>query len=33
MFTGIILAVGTIAAIEKKSGDVKLTIATGKLPL
>lgn len=33
MFTGIILAVGTISNIEKKSGDVRLTVSTGKLPL
>ena len=33
MFTGIILAVGKIAGIEQKSGDCRLTIATGKLPL
>lgn len=33
MFTGIILAVGRIAAIEKKAGDIRLTIAAGKLPL
>lgn len=33
MFTGIILAVGTIATIEKKGGDVRLTVSTGKLPL
>ena len=33
MFTGIILAVGKISAIEKKTGDCLLTIATGKLPL
>ncbi|MGZ5007477.1 MAG: riboflavin synthase [Methylobacter sp.] len=33
MFTGIILAVGNISAIERKAGDCRLTIATGKLPL
>ncbi|MDD5578734.1 MAG: riboflavin synthase [Methylobacter sp.] len=33
MFTGIILAVGKIAAIVQKSGDCRLTINTGKLPL
>ena len=33
MFTGIILAVGKISAIERKSGDCRLTIATGKLPI
>ncbi len=33
MFTGIILAVGRISTIERKSGDCRLTIATGKLPL
>ncbi|MGR8935970.1 MAG: riboflavin synthase [Gammaproteobacteria bacterium] len=33
MFTGIILAVGTISAIEKKAGDIRLTISTGKLSL
>lgn len=33
MFTGIILAIGKITAIERKSGDFKLTIDTGKLLL
>lgn len=33
MFTGIILAVGSIAAIQPKGGDCRLKIATGKLPL
>ena len=33
MFTGIIQSVGTIANIESKGGDSRLTIATGKLPL
>jgi riboflavin synthase len=33
MFTGIILAVGKITAIEPRSGDCRLTIATGKLSL
>jgi riboflavin synthase len=33
MFTGIILAVGKITAIEHKSGDCRLTVDTGKLPL
>lgn len=33
MFTGIILAVGSIAAIQAKGGDCRLKIATGKLPL
>ena len=33
MFTGIILAIGKISAIERKSGDFRLTIDTGKLPL
>ncbi|MGZ5030583.1 MAG: riboflavin synthase [Methylobacter sp.] len=33
MFTGIILAVGKISAIERKAGDCRLTIATGKLTL
>ncbi|MCX7097963.1 MAG: riboflavin synthase [Methylococcales bacterium] len=33
MFTGIILAIGKITAIERKSGDFKLTVDTGKLPL
>jgi riboflavin synthase len=33
MFTGIILAVGKISVIEQKTGDCRLTIATGKLPL
>lgn len=33
MFTGIILAIGKISAIEYKSGDFRLKIDTGKLPL
>ncbi|MBE0434665.1 MAG: riboflavin synthase [Methylomicrobium sp.] len=33
MFTGIILAIGSIAAIEAKAGDCRLIISTGKLPL
>ena len=33
MFTGIILAIGQIAAIERKAGDCRLKIDTGKLSL
>ncbi|MGZ4958320.1 MAG: riboflavin synthase [Methylomonas sp.] len=33
MFTGIILAVGSIAAIQPRGGDCRLKIRTGKLPL
>lgn len=33
MFTGIIEAVGTVRAIEPRGGDVRLSIATGKLDL
>jgi riboflavin synthase len=33
MFTGIILAVGKISAIEHRSGDCRLTIDTGELAL
>lgn len=33
MFTGIILAVGSIAAIQPRGGDCRLTIDTGKLSL
>ncbi|MGZ5050932.1 MAG: riboflavin synthase [Methylobacter sp.] len=33
MFTGIILAVGKILAVERKAGDCRFSIATGKLPL
>ncbi len=33
MFTGIIQAVGTIAAIEPKGADTRVRIHTGKLPL
>ena len=33
MFTGIIQAVGEVAAIEQTGGDVKLRIKTGDLPL
>jgi len=33
MFTGIIQAIGSVAAIEKRSGDMRLRIATGKLDL
>jgi riboflavin synthase len=33
MFTGIILAIGKITAIERKAGDFRLRIETGKLSL
>ncbi len=33
MFTGIILAVGKIAGVEKRGGDYRLKIAVGSLPL
>ena len=33
MFTGIIQAVGAIAAMEPSGGDLRLRVATGKLPL
>lgn len=33
MFTGIIQAVGTVAAMEPRGGDLRLRIQTGKLPL
>ena len=33
MFTGIIQAVGSIAATENRGGDLRLAINTGKLPL
>jgi len=33
MFTGIIQAVGTIAALEPRGGDVRLRVRTGKLEL
>ncbi len=33
MFTGIIQAVGKIAALEKRGGDARLRVATGKLDL
>ena len=33
MFTGIIQAVGEIAAMEPRGGDLRLRIASGKLPL
>ena len=33
MFTGIIQAVGTIAALENRGGDMRIGIATGKLPM
>jgi riboflavin synthase len=33
MFTGIIESIGTITAAEKKAGDVRLTISTGKLDM
>ncbi|MBS3963716.1 MAG: riboflavin synthase [Methylomonas sp.] len=33
MFTGIILAVGTISAVQSQGGDCRLTIQTGKLAL
>jgi riboflavin synthase len=33
MFTGIIQAVGTVAALEQRGGDLRIAIDTGKLPL
>jgi riboflavin synthase len=33
MFTGIIQAVGVVAAMQKRGGDLRLRIHTGKLPL
>ncbi len=33
MFTGIIQAIGSIEKLEKKGGDVRLTLNTAKLPL
>ena len=33
MFTGIIQAVGTVAALQSRDGDVRLRVRTGKLPL
>ncbi len=33
MFTGIIEAVGAVRAIERRGGDIQLTIATGKLDM
>jgi riboflavin synthase len=33
MFTGIIQAVGSIASLEQRGGDLRLCIQTGKLPL
>jgi riboflavin synthase len=33
MFTGIIQAIGTLTRIEPRSGDARLTVAIGKLPL
>ncbi len=33
MFTGIIEAIGNIQQLEQKSGDMRLTIHTGRLPL
>ena len=33
MFTGIILAIGKITAIERRAGDCRLKVGTGKLPL
>ena len=33
MFTGIIQAVGVVAAIQRRGGDLRLRIHTGKLPL
>lgn len=33
MFTGIILAVGKITAIETRAGDCRLTVAVGQLPM
>ena len=33
MFTGIITAIGTVAALEPKGGDARLRIQSGKLPI
>ncbi|MCK5189171.1 MAG: riboflavin synthase, partial [Methylococcales bacterium] len=33
MFTGIVLAIGKILAIDSRSGDCRFTIETGKLSL
>jgi riboflavin synthase len=33
MFTGIIQAVGSIASLQQRGGDLRIGIATGKLPL
>jgi riboflavin synthase len=33
MFTGIIQATGTVAALEQRGGDMRITIHTGRLPL
>jgi riboflavin synthase len=33
MFTGIIQAVGTVAALEPRGGDLRISINTGKLPM
>jgi len=33
MFTGIIEAVGTVAALQSKGGDLRLRVRSGKLPL
>lgn len=33
MFTGIIEAVGTVAAVERRGGDVRLRVHSGRLPL
>ena len=33
MFTGIIQAVGSIASLERRGGDVRLGINAGKLPM
>jgi len=33
MFTGIIQAVGRISALEKRGGDLRIAIRTGKLPM
>ncbi|MBW3137936.1 riboflavin synthase [Ferrimonas balearica] len=33
MFTGIIEAVGTLRKLEPRGGDLRLTVATGKLPM
>ena len=33
MFTGIILAIGNIAAIERRAGDCRIKINTGKLSM